>query len=163
MRKSVEIFTLCWFINVINNEFWARNKKLVILQKQIPQKPYKNIENTNLFTNWKSLKFLAKMPHFFELGFFRVGVNSIHLYSEFVEDVDELDEEDEYFFFRLDLPQCGNSKFFPPLQKFREINLDIISHSNSLCSRHFQNVKLRLDFVEIWSFYHYSDFTWNQI
>ena len=33
----------------------------------------------------------------------------------------------------------------------------------SLCSRNFQNVKLRLDFVEIWSFYHHSDFTWNQI
>ena len=28
---------------------------------------------------------------------------------------------------------------------------------------HFQNVKLRLDFVEIWSFYRYSDFMWNQI
>ena len=33
----------------------------------------------------------------------------------------------------------------------------------SLCSRNFQNVKLRLDFVEIWSFYRHSDFTWNQI
>ena len=33
----------------------------------------------------------------------------------------------------------------------------------SLCSRDFQNVKLRLDFVEIWSFYCHSDFTWNQI
>ena len=28
---------------------------------------------------------------------------------------------------------------------------------------HFQNVKLRLDFVEIWSFCCHSDFTWNQI
>ena len=27
----------------------------------------------------------------------------------------------------------------------------------------FQNVKLKLDFVEIWSFYRHSDFTWNQI
>ena len=26
-----------------------------------------------------------------------------------------------------------------------------------------QDVKLRLDFVDIWSFYHHSDFTWNQI
>ena len=33
----------------------------------------------------------------------------------------------------------------------------------SLCSRNFQNVKLRLDFVEIWSFYRHSDFTWNHI
>ena len=33
----------------------------------------------------------------------------------------------------------------------------------ALCSRNFQNVKLRLDFVEIQSFYHHSDFTWNQI
>ena len=27
----------------------------------------------------------------------------------------------------------------------------------------FHNVKLKLDFVEIWSFYRDSDFTWNQI
>ena len=33
----------------------------------------------------------------------------------------------------------------------------------TLCSRNFQNVKLRLDFVEIWSFYLHSDFTWNPI
>ena len=33
----------------------------------------------------------------------------------------------------------------------------------SLCSRNFQNVKLRLDFVEIWSFYCHSEFTWNPI
>ena len=33
----------------------------------------------------------------------------------------------------------------------------------SLCSRNFQNVKLRLDLVEIWSFYRISDFTWNQL
>ena len=33
----------------------------------------------------------------------------------------------------------------------------------SLCSRNFQNVELRLDFDEIWSFYRLSDFTWNQI
>ena len=32
-----------------------------------------------------------------------------------------------------------------------------------LCFRNFQNVKLRLDFVEIWLFYRHSDFTWNQI
>ena len=29
-----------------------------------------------------------------------------------------------------------------------------------LCSRNFQNVKLRLDFVEIWWFYCQSDFAW---
>ena len=33
----------------------------------------------------------------------------------------------------------------------------------ALCSRNFENVKLRLDFVEIWSFYRLCDFTWNQI
>ena len=32
----------------------------------------------------------------------------------------------------------------------------------ALCSRNFQNVKLRLDFVEVWSFYWHTDFTWNQ-
>ena len=31
----------------------------------------------------------------------------------------------------------------------------------ALCSRNFKNVKLRIDFVEIWSCYHHSDFTWN--
>ena len=31
------------------------------------------------------------------------------------------------------------------------------------CSRNFQNVKLRLDFIEIWLFYRHSDFTWNPI
>ena len=34
---------------------------------------------------------------------------------------------------------------------------------STLCSKNFQKVKLRLDFVEIWSFYRHSDFTWNQI
>ena len=35
--------------------------------------------------------------------------------------------------------------------------------SKALCSRHFQNVKLMLHFVEIAWFYCHSDFTWNQI
>ena len=34
---------------------------------------------------------------------------------------------------------------------------------NSLCSRNFQNVKLRLDFVVIWSYNRHSHFTWNHI
>ena len=33
----------------------------------------------------------------------------------------------------------------------------------TVCSKNFQNVKLRPDFVQIWSFYCYSEFTWNQI
>ena len=33
----------------------------------------------------------------------------------------------------------------------------------ALCSRYLQNVKLRLDFVEIRSFYCHLDFTWNSI
>ena len=33
----------------------------------------------------------------------------------------------------------------------------------TMLQKNFQNVKLRLDFVEIWWFYCYSDFTWNQI
>ena len=31
--------------------------------------------------------------------------------------------------------------------------------NKALCSRNFQNVKLRLDFVEVWSFYCHSNFT----
>ena len=62
------------------------------------------------------------------------------------------------------------------LLQYNIIHLDTYIHSaanlyipyfslvvNSLCSRNFQNVKLRLDFVEIWLFYRHSDFTWNQI
>ena len=33
----------------------------------------------------------------------------------------------------------------------------------ALCSRNFQNVKLRLHFFKIWSFYRHTDFTWNPI
>ena len=35
--------------------------------------------------------------------------------------------------------------------------------SNTLCSRNFQKVKLRLNFIEIWSFYCHSNFTWNTV
>ena len=42
------------------------------------------------------------------------------------------------------------------------ISLPLLTYG-ALCSRNFQNVKLRLDFHEIWSFYCHSDFTWNQI
>ena len=34
---------------------------------------------------------------------------------------------------------------------------------SALCSRNFQNVKLRLDFVDIYQFYRHSDFAWNQV
>ena len=33
----------------------------------------------------------------------------------------------------------------------------------TLCSRNLQNVKLRLDFVEVWSFSRHSDITWKPI
>ena len=33
----------------------------------------------------------------------------------------------------------------------------------ALCSRNFQNVKIRLDFVETWWFFCHSDFMWNPI
>ena len=47
---------------------------------------------------------------------------------------------------------------------FRENILYLIFYFQCLlCSRSFQNVKLRVDFVEIWSFYSHSYFTWNQI
>ena len=35
--------------------------------------------------------------------------------------------------------------------------------STALCSRYFQNVKLSLGFVGIWSCYLHSNFTWNPI
>ena len=41
--------------------------------------------------------------------------------------------------------------------------LFFIIHVWALCSRNFQNVKLWLDFVEIWSFHRHSDFTWTHI
>ena len=43
------------------------------------------------------------------------------------------------------------------------INILIMKVSFALCSRNFQNVKLRLDFVEIWSLYRHSDFMLNRI
>ena len=56
-----------------------------------------------------------------------------------------------------------------PCKTFRKHNISCKSERNwcrrrvTLCSRNFQNVKLRLDFVELWSFYRHSDFKWNQI
>ena len=52
------------------------------------------------------------------------------------------------------------------LQGVQDLNFKWIYFKNysvytPLCSRNFQIVKLRLDFVEIWSFYCHSDFTWN--
>ena len=38
-----------------------------------------------------------------------------------------------------------------------------IFSQDTLCSRNFQNVKLRIDFVENWSFYCHSEFGWNQM
>ena len=41
------------------------------------------------------------------------------------------------------------------------IKFHIFEFPTPLCSRNIQNVKLRLDFVDILSFYRHSDFTWN--
>ena len=38
----------------------------------------------------------------------------------------------------------------------------VFLYSYTLCSRNFQNVKLRLDVVGTWLFYWHSNFTWNQ-
>ena len=46
---------------------------------------------------------------------------------------------------------------------FRYVQRTIGPLDSALCSRNFQNVKLRLGFVDIWSFYRHSDFTWNPI
>ena len=57
----------------------------------------------------------------------------------------------------------------PKIRKFIEAvprlmnDIKNLHAGNALCFRNFQNVKLRLDFVEIWLFYRHSDFTWNQI
>ena len=53
--------------------------------------------------------------------------------------------------------------FFLAIYTKNNCNKKPISNTVSLCSRNFQNMKLRLDYVEIWSYYHYSDFTWNHI
>ena len=53
--------------------------------------------------------------------------------------------------------------FFLAIYTKNNCNKKPISNTVSLCSRNFQNVKLRLDYVEIWLFYRHSDFTWNQI
>ena len=43
------------------------------------------------------------------------------------------------------------------------LNLSVFKLALSLCSRNFQNVKLRLEFVEFWYLYCPSYFTWNRI
>ena len=52
-------------------------------------------------------------------------------------------------------------------EQLRNLSTDKIlqkmKRGRSLCSRNFQNEKLMLDFVEIWSFYRHSSFTWNQV
>ena len=53
-------------------------------------------------------------------------------------------------------------RFFLPLNFKTTWNLDFLREI-ALCSRNFQNVQLRLDFVEIWWFYRHSDFTWIHI
>ena len=63
------------------------------------------------------------------------------------------------------ITQCGNwwnllSHSFE--KNFMKVTFSL-KKNLALCSRNFQNVKLRLDFVEVWSFYQHSDFTWNQI
>ena len=47
--------------------------------------------------------------------------------------------------------------------KMFTLSIQYFCNTHSLCSRNFQNEKLRRDFVEIWSFYHQSDFMWNPI
>ena len=54
---------------------------------------------------------------------------------------------------------------FLGFDSWRKVSKDaskVSSVAKSLCSRNFQNVKLRLDLVEIWWFYNFSDLTWNQ-
>ena len=57
------------------------------------------------------------------------------------------------------LPTRTSSKPKATPTKIGTIN----SEYSALCSRNFQNVKLRLEFVEVWSFYRHSDFGWNHI
>ena len=54
--------------------------------------------------------------------------------------------------------QYGNYVVQHVLERGKQVKIQ-----NPLCSRNFQNVKLRLDFDEIWSFNRHSDFAWNQI
>ena len=55
-----------------------------------------------------------------------------------------------------------NTRIYLPLNFAWKQFLAKYNVSNSLCSRNFQSVKLRLDFVENLSFYRFSDFKWNQ-
>ena len=58
--------------------------------------------------------------------------------------------------------QCSASSRIQHLKGKNSLSF-VIFLRFALCSRNFQNVKLRLDFVEGWSFYCHSDFTWNLI
>jgi len=69
-------------------------------------------------------------------------------------------------FFPISWIQCENSPIFPPLNRIAKIydskkmakkeKKKFYIGPTTLCSRNFQNVKLRIDFVEIRSFYRYS-------
>ena len=48
--------------------------------------------------------------------------------------------------------------FFWPLPNMSMEKIICYHYYDTLCSRNFQNVKLRLDFVDIWWFYSHSNF-----
>ena len=60
-----------------------------------------------------------------------------------------------HFVAKVSVYELDDVIFFPPDW--------YVSPGLTLYSRNFQNVKWRLDFVEIGSFYRHSDFVWNQI
>ena len=71
------------------------------------------------------------------------------------------------FFYAFSSEQLSVWHFLPFSTQWHVTQNTFLEYSGklfwALCSRNFQNVKLGLDFVEIWWFYCHSDFTWNQI
>ena len=71
------------------------------------------------------------------------------------------------FFYAFSSEQSSVWHFLPFSTQWHVTQNTFLEYSGklfwALCSRNFQNVKLRLDFVAIWLFYHHSEFTGNQI
>ena len=71
------------------------------------------------------------------------------------------------FFYAFSSEQLSVWHFLPFSTQWHVTQNTFLEYSGklfwALCSRNFQNVKLRLDFVKIWWFYCPSDFTGNQI
>ena len=104
---------------------------------------------------WNCQKFISRKILFF--FFFRVVASGAAPYWELFkpEGADHQDVLEEH---RMLIDDLGIKVHF---WYFKYWYFTLLILHTALCSRNFRNVKLRLDFVEIWLFFRHSDFTLN--